>query len=53
MKRKKLVKTHRTHRIHRAMRFAEKYYFGLDGDFILIFGGGFLVIVLGLMILSR
>lgn len=37
----------------RISRVKEKFLFGLEKDFILIFGGGFLVIVLGLMILYR
>jgi hypothetical protein len=34
----------------RVLSLKEKLFFGLEGNFIMIFGGGFLVIVLGIMI---
>jgi hypothetical protein len=41
----------KTHKRSRISRVKEELFFGLEGSFIVIFGGGFLVIVVGLMIL--
>ena len=43
----------KTRRRSHMLRLREKLFFGLEWGFIVVFGGGFLVVVVGLMILHR
>lgn len=52
MKKRKVVKARRSHRAHNISRGgSKKLIWGLEPEFILILGGGFLIVVLGMMIL--
>lgn len=54
MKKRKVLKSNKAHRVHHVSRArSEKLIWGLEPDFILILGGGFLIVVLGMMILYR
>lgn len=54
MKKSRVVKSRKAHREHHVSRVrTNKLIWGLEPDFILILGGGFLIIVFGMMILSR
>ncbi len=52
MKKRRVVKSHKNSRVHHTSRVrTNKLIWGLEPDFVLILGGGFLVVVLGVMIL--
>ncbi len=54
MKKRRVVKSRKAHRVHHVSRTrSEKLIWGLEPEFILILGGGFLIVVLGMMILYR
>lgn len=54
MKKRRVVKSRKAHRVHHTSRVrTQKLIWGLEPDFIMILGGGFLVVVLGMMILYR
>jgi len=53
MKKKKVSVHKKIHKRSRISRARENFIFGLEKEFVIIFGGGFLVIVLGLMIFYR
>lgn len=53
VKKRKVVKHRKVHqKKNYALGGGKKLIYGLEQDFILIVGGGFLVVVLGMMILS-
>lgn len=51
VKKRKLKKSIKTSKFNK--KFSEELIFGLEKDFILITGGGFLVVVMGLFILFK
>jgi hypothetical protein len=53
MRKKKASIHKKTHKRSRVLSLKEKLFFGLEGGFIIIFGGGFLVIALGIMLFIR
>ncbi len=57
MKKKRVVKSKKTYKTYSAKSYAlggsKKQLYGLDYDFILIAGGAFILIVMGIIILSR
>jgi len=53
MKRKKVAKKTRAKKRVSLRRASNKTFYGLDHEFIIITGGGFLVIVLGILLFFR
>lgn len=54
MKKRKVIKHHKGKKASRVSRVGtDRLMWGLDPNFILILGGGFLVVVLGMMILNQ